>query len=114
MMEVSGRTHMVKNDNQQHLLDSVKFHGKEIDNLEKKVVDEVRNRATSKWGLKIQELTITENVPHNVQRLFHEGGVYVPTEEFDLLEDGKPDHKVGLRQALESLEAKIHSVPVES
>lgn len=52
-----------------------------IEGLERNVVEEVRKKATGDWGLKIQGAYITENVPHNVQRLFHEGEVYVPAIE---------------------------------
>lgn len=42
--------------------------------LEKVVLEDLRKTATERWGLKIQGLFITENLPHDVKRLFHEGG----------------------------------------
>lgn len=41
--------------------------------LEKEVLDELRKKATEDWGLKISKFTITDTVPHSLQRNIHEG-----------------------------------------
>jgi len=54
-----------------------------IEELERKVIDELRDTATAKWGLKIHELHITDNVSHTVQRLFHQGQPILPSAEIE-------------------------------
>jgi len=44
-----------------------------ITELEKKTLDELRDVATDKWGLKIHEIYITDNVPSTFQRVLYEG-----------------------------------------
>lgn len=44
-----------------------------IEGLEKTVVKEVKKIASDKWGLTLKGLYITDNISHEVKRLFHEG-----------------------------------------
>jgi len=41
--------------------------------LEKEVLEELKKKATEDWGLKITKFTITDTVPHTLQRNIHEG-----------------------------------------
>ncbi len=50
-----------------------------IEDLERKVLEELRKTATLKWGLKIHELHITDNVSHTIQRIFYQGKAILPT-----------------------------------
>jgi SPFH domain / Band 7 family len=56
---------------------------KEITNVEKATLEELRSVVTEKWGLKIHNVYITDNVPCSLKRVVHEGNAISITNKME-------------------------------